>query len=62
MVEVLEPYLLAGHDWQALVESYPDLDERVLRTALRYYAAYPAEIDARIALNQADGSSLADQR
>jgi uncharacterized protein (DUF433 family) len=50
--EVLEPYLLSGMDWQALRESYPDIDEARLRTALRYYEAYPEEIEARIALNQ----------
>lgn len=50
--EVLEPYVLAGKDWTALRESYPDLDEVMLRVALRYYESYPAEIDARIALNQ----------
>jgi len=26
----LEPYLLAGKDWQVLRQSYPDLDEAVL--------------------------------
>lgn len=50
--EVLEPYLLAGKDWAVLRASYPDLDETVLRTALRYYESYPAEIEARVALNQ----------
>jgi uncharacterized protein (DUF433 family) len=50
--EILEPYVLAGKDWEALRRSYPDVDEARLRTALRYYASYPDEIDARIALNQ----------
>jgi hypothetical protein len=50
--EVLEPYLVAGKDWEALRQSYPDLDERILLTALQYYESYPDEIDARIALNQ----------
>ena len=50
--EILEPYILAGKDWQVLRESYPDLDEAVLRTAVRYYESYPEEIEARIALNQ----------
>ena len=49
--EIIEPYLLAGKDWNALVESYPDADEGLLRAALRYYEAYPDEIEARIALN-----------
>jgi uncharacterized protein (DUF433 family) len=49
--EIIEPYLLAGKDWNALVESYPDADEGLLRSAVRYYEAYPDEIEARIALN-----------
>lgn len=52
--EVLEPYVLAGRDWTVLKDSYPDLDETLLRTAARFYEAYPDEIDARIALNQAE--------
>jgi hypothetical protein len=52
--EILEPYVLAGCTWEALRESYPELDEAMLRTAVRYYEAYPGEIDARIALNQAE--------
>src|SRR6266516_7101038 len=50
--ELLEPYILAGCDRQALRESFPELDEALLRTAVRYYEAYPDEINARIALNQ----------
>ena len=50
---MLEPYVLADRDWQALGASYPDFDEALLRTAVRYYEAYPDEIEARIALNQA---------
>jgi hypothetical protein len=50
--EVIEPYLLSGKDWEGLRQSYPDMDEADLRTALRYYEAYPDEIEARIALNQ----------
>jgi hypothetical protein len=52
--EVLEPYVLTNRDWQALKASYPDLDEALLRTAVRYYETYPQEIDARIALNQVE--------
>ena len=52
--EVLEPYLLADRDWQVLKDSYPHLDEGLLRAAVRHYEAYPDEIDARIALNQAE--------
>jgi hypothetical protein len=51
--EVLEPYVLGGRDWERLRQSYPDLDEGTLRTAVRYYETYPEEIDARIAANQA---------
>lgn len=50
--EVLEPYVLADGDWTALRESYPDLDEALLRTAVRYYERYRDEIEARIRLNQ----------
>jgi uncharacterized protein (DUF433 family) len=50
--EIIEPYVVAGKDWDALRESYPDTDEADLRSALRYYEAYPEEIEARIALNQ----------
>ncbi|MFN0072721.1 MAG: ribbon-helix-helix protein, CopG family [Chloroflexota bacterium] len=50
--EVIEPYVLAGCNWEALRASYPELDERWLRAAIRYYDQYPEEIDARIALNQ----------
>jgi uncharacterized protein (DUF433 family) len=49
--EVVEPYVLAGRDWNALRESYPQLSEDVLRTAVRYYEAYPTEIEERIARN-----------
>jgi uncharacterized protein (DUF433 family) len=54
--EIIEPYYLAGKDWDVLRESYPDLDEGTLRSALRYYEAYPEEIEARIALNQDFGA------
>jgi uncharacterized protein (DUF433 family) len=50
--EVLEPYIAAGKDWETLRQSYPELDESTLRTAIRYYEAYPDEIEARVALNQ----------
>jgi hypothetical protein len=50
--EVIEPYALAGREWSVLPESFPHLDEALLRTALRYYESYPEEIDARIAANQ----------
>lgn len=50
--EILEPYILNGHEWAILRESYPQLDEAMLRTAVRYYESYPDEIEARVALNQ----------
>jgi uncharacterized protein (DUF433 family) len=50
--EILEPYILAGHDWEALRASYPDIAEAKLRAAVLYYETYPEEIEARIALNQ----------
>lgn len=50
--EVLEPYILAEQDWEVLRQSYPNLDERLLRDAVRYYERYAAEIDSRVALNQ----------
>jgi|SRR5581483_2561009 len=48
----IEPNLLSDNDWQLLRESYPDLDERVLRAAVRYYAAYPEASDDRVARRQ----------
>jgi hypothetical protein len=50
--EVLEPYVVAGRNWEALRASYPDLDEALLLTAVRFFESYPAEIEARVALNQ----------
>jgi uncharacterized protein (DUF433 family) len=50
--EVLEPYLLSGRSSDVLRASYPELGEGLLQTAIRYYQSYPAEIDARVALNQ----------
>lgn len=50
--EVIEPYLLGDKDWLTLRQSYPELEEGKLRSAVRYYESYPEEIEARIALNQ----------
>jgi hypothetical protein len=50
--EVLEPYVVAGRHWGALRASYPELDEALLLTAVRYLESYPAEIEPRVALNQ----------
>src|SRR4051794_30288716 len=43
--EIVEPYLLAGKDWDVLRQSYPHLGEGTLRTAIRYYESYPDEIE-----------------
>ncbi len=51
--EVIEPYVLGGKEWVVLRDSYPDFDEALLRSAVRYYESYPDEIEARIALNLA---------
>lgn len=56
--EILEPYVLARKDPKVLRESYPDYDQAILHSALRYYEAYPEEIEARIALNQAAANQL----
>ncbi len=50
--EILEPYVLSDKEWVVLRRSYPETDEALLRTAVRYYDSYPDEIEARIALNQ----------
>src|SRR5438552_11049519 len=50
--EVVEPYLLSGKSWEGLRASYPELDEGLLQTAVRYYESYPAEIEARVILNE----------
>ena len=49
--EILEPYVLGQEEWSILRDSYPDIDEATLQTAVRYYESYPDEIEARIALN-----------
>ena len=49
--EVIEPYLHNDRNWQLLRECYPRVPEQALLVALRYYDAYPDEIDARIARN-----------
>jgi uncharacterized protein (DUF433 family) len=50
--EVIEPYLTSGKDPTMLRESYATIDEALLRTALRYYEAYPEEIYGLIALSR----------
>jgi uncharacterized protein (DUF433 family) len=60
--EIVEPYVLADKNSNVLRESFPAVDEAVLRTALRYYEAYPAEIEALIALGQRGASRSAEFR
>src|SRR5438309_11299116 len=50
--EIVEPYVLANKNPNDLHENYPAVDEALLRSAVRYYEAYPDEIEARIALNR----------
>lgn len=47
----IQPYYLHGKDWGVLRETYDWLPESVLRAALRYYEAYPDEIEERIIRN-----------
>ena len=51
--EIVATWREAGEAWEGLREAYPDLSELQLRSALNYYALYPAEIDARLALEAA---------
>ncbi|MGH2448561.1 MAG: hypothetical protein ACRDFS_08160 [Chloroflexota bacterium] len=52
--EILEPFILAGNDRNALRQSYPEAEEAMLQSAIRYYELYPDEIEARIALNRSE--------
>jgi uncharacterized protein (DUF433 family) len=47
--EVIATWKEAGEDWAQLVQAYPELSETQLRAAVAYYAAYPSEIDERLA-------------
>jgi len=47
--EVIATWKEAGEDWTHLVQAYPELSETQLRAAVAYYAAYPSEIDERLA-------------
>jgi uncharacterized protein (DUF433 family) len=49
--EVIQTYKSMDEDWEQFKGYYSWLDEFQLRMALEYYAAYPEEIDARIAEN-----------
>jgi hypothetical protein len=52
--EVIEPYAVAGNDWDILRKSYDWIDENLLKEAVRYYEAYPEEIDAWLEGNASD--------
>jgi uncharacterized protein (DUF433 family) len=50
--EIVRSYRELGKDWDALVDHWDWLTKRQLRTALSYYAAFPDEVDERIALDE----------
>lgn len=50
---LMDVYHQAGEDWQQLREYYAQLNDDQLRAALAYYRAFPDEIDAAIAANDA---------
>jgi uncharacterized protein (DUF433 family) len=49
--EIIQPYYLEGKDQEVLQKTYDWLPGSVLRAALRYYEAYPGEIEAWIIRN-----------
>jgi uncharacterized protein (DUF433 family) len=51
--EVIATYRGVGKTLKRLRTAYPQLDELKIRAALSYYKCYPAEIDDRIAENDA---------
>ncbi len=50
--EVVATYQSVKRDPKRLLQAYPWLSDAQLRAALGYYAAYPKEINRRIALNE----------
>lgn len=50
--ELIATYKSLGENPARLRKAYPWLSDSQLRAALGYYAAYPEEIDRRIALNE----------
>ena len=48
--EVIAAWKEGGEGWSALRESYDWLTDFQLRSAVAYYKLYPAEIDARLAV------------
>lgn len=49
--EVIRDYLAEGRDLRRLRRSLPQLNPAQVEAALRYYAAWPQEIDELIAAN-----------
>lgn len=49
--EIIQPYYLHGKDWDDLRDTYYWLPESVLRVAMKYYEAYPDEIEGWIIRN-----------
>lgn len=47
--EIIATWKEGGESWETLRTAYPELSELQLRSALNYYALYPAEIDTRLA-------------
>ena len=47
--ELIAGYLSVDEDWDSLTHAYHWLSEDQLRAALAYYAAYPEEIEERLA-------------
>jgi uncharacterized protein (DUF433 family) len=46
--EIVATWKEAAESWDVLRESYDELSEEQLRTAIAYYRAYPEEIDERL--------------
>lgn len=47
--EIIATWLEGQRVWETLQTAYPHLNDLQLRSALNYYALYPAEIDTRLA-------------
>jgi uncharacterized protein (DUF433 family) len=48
--EIIATWIEAGRDGKKLQAAYAELTELQLRSALNYYALYPTDIDARLAI------------
>jgi uncharacterized protein (DUF433 family) len=47
---VVQEWRAVEEEWANVRASFPQLTEHQLRAALNYYAVYPAEVDARLAI------------